>query len=181
MKKDVRKYIDNFWKYYVDGAFVYAYLPKSYPKGMITKKDQELLFKETGQVNSLFNKGIELKSDPHNQQIIENIERLLQIVQNKRLKENFLTLRNELVQIKLKLSDESFKHNQMWAIGPLNYFKKQLRQHIPKKDKDITISDVDEALLPLRPFLVGKTPFAIYVKRLKNPIKINGSQSDNSR
>lgn len=173
MKKDVCKYIENFWKYYVDGAFVYAYLPKSYPKGMITKKYQELLFKETGQVNSLFDKGIEFHSDPNNNILLINLEIISNLVKNHRLKQELAPL--EFQQVKLKLSDESFKHNQMWAIGPLNYFKKQLRQHIPKNDKDITIPDVDEALLPLRPFLVGKTPFAIYVKRLSqnSEIKIN--------
>jgi hypothetical protein len=165
MKKDVRKYIDNFWKYYVDGAFVYAYLPKSYPKGMLTKKDQEMIFKETGQVNSLFDKGIEFHSDPNNKSILTNLEKISSLVKNQRLKQKLSY--SEFQQIKLKLSDESFKNNQMWALGPLNYFKKQLRQHLNKLDKDITINDVDEALLPLRPFLVGKKPFAVYVKKIK--------------
>lgn len=162
----MRKYIDNFWKYYVDGAFVYAYLPKSYPKGLLTKKDQEIIFKETGQIHSLYDKGIEFKSDPNNKQILENIERLILLVQDKRLKQKLLTLKAEMNQIKLKLSDPSFKNNQMWGVGPLNYFKKQLRGHINKLDKDITINDVDEALLSLRPFLVGKKPFAVYVKKV---------------
>jgi len=175
MKKEVKKYIDNFWKYYVDGAFVYAYLPKLYPKGMLTKKDQEVIFKETGQIHSLYNKGVEFQSDPNNKQILENIEKLTYLVQDKRLKQKLLTLRTEMIQIKLKLSDDSFKNNQMWAVGPLNYFKKQLKQRVNKLDKDITITDVDEALLPLRPFLVGKTPFAVYIKRLSksSEVKIN--------
>jgi hypothetical protein len=168
MKKDVRKYIDDFWKYYVDGAFVYAYLPKSYPKKMLTAKDQETIFRETGQVNSLSDKMIEFRSDPNSQHILDNLDRLIQLVQDRRLKEKLLALRNEMVQIKLKLSDPAFKNNQMWGLGPLNYFKKQLKLHINKLDKDIAIPDVDEALLPLRPFLVGKKPFAVYVKRIRD-------------
>ncbi|MFA6460644.1 MAG: hypothetical protein WCV90_00110 [Candidatus Woesearchaeota archaeon] len=175
MKKEVKKYIDNFWKYYIDGAYVYTYLPKSYPKGMLTKKDQETIWKEIGQVNSMFNQGIEFKSDPNNKQFILNLEHLINLIKTPRLKQKLFSLRTDLVQIKLRLSDDVFKSNQMWALGPLNYFKKQLKQRIPKLDKEITINDVDEALLPLRPFLVGKTTFAVYVKKLNkdSEIKIN--------
>ncbi|MEK6938305.1 MAG: hypothetical protein AABX04_04645 [Nanoarchaeota archaeon] len=43
MKKEVKKYVQNYWKCYIDGTFVYAFIPKIYleeikEKGLNPKK-----------------------------------------------------------------------------------------------------------------------------------------------
>ncbi|MBD3247117.1 hypothetical protein GF378_00670 [Candidatus Pacearchaeota archaeon] len=85
--------------------------------------------------------------------------------------------------IRAKLSSPAFKDSifqfkgsqdkeSALPVGPLKYFKSNLKKRIKKQDKNITIKDIKKYLKKYKPFIIKDKQFFLQMKRKLNPKEI---------
>lgn len=217
MKKEVVKYIEKYWTYYIDGNYVYKVIPAIYlekiTKAGISRKNPLAKYYADLEkfwliLEKLYRKGFPLPKDSAFQFIalrkemsgitltsnleeakwlcstnlgLNLIKELTDLAMKQLLADEELKLIKKIhkwsgkitysVIIKVKLS--ALKSSEVTMddvkekapLGPLNYFKNQLKKRVGKSS--LTIADVEGVLEKYHPYLVCKKPFTIKAEKLK--------------